>query len=65
MKKTLPPLISFHRHSTLAINFTNELVITVCDEQHLYLCRDVTYTQGLTILEHLLNILYVYGICML
>lgn len=56
MKKILPQLILIQKHSTLAIILTNELIISVYDEQHLRLCRDSTYTQGLMNLEYLLNI---------
>lgn len=44
MKKTLPQLISFQKHLTLAINFTNGLIISAYEEQHSCLCRDGTYT---------------------
>lgn len=56
MKKTLPQWISIHKHSTLAINLTNELIISVYDEQNSCLCRAGTYTQGLMNLKYLLNI---------
>lgn len=45
MKKTLPQPISIHKHSTLAINLTNKLIISVYNEQHSCLCGDGTYAQ--------------------
>lgn len=56
MKKTLAQRISIHKHSTFTINLTNELIISVYDEQNSFLCRDGTYTQGLMNLKHLINI---------
>lgn len=55
MKKTLPQLIQFIDIQIWQSVLTNELITSVCDEQHSCLCRDGISTQVLMNLEHLLN----------